>query len=157
MIYTVSEANAKIIFKINQVQINRVYDIIAACVKGFGFGMATIIIIMLYKNIFVKILFALFDGVIIYFFIDKDIQGWIYWSSHTYPVYVVFILIFMGLMVRKLLYRKPLSEKDELQKYRIKEEISNLKRSGRGKNWQDDPDKIEAVKILEKELQKLEN
>ena len=92
---------------------------VKAMAKALGYSLATFLVLVYYKNIAIKIFFALLDSAIVFIYLNKSFDIWWRYDSYVYSVYTGLILIFVGLMgtdlIKEIMNR---TEKEPNSKYK---------------------------------------
>ncbi len=154
------EANAKILWKINQVNFDNSFDVALSFAKALGYSLATVIITISYRSWCVRTLFIAIDMAVVFIYYHVTDDGWWVQASYAYPVYTGLIFLFVGqLAYKKMQTADQLKEvTSRLREKEIKEEIANLKRTGRnGTSWQTKPEIVKKINSLESELKSIKN
>jgi len=93
------------IAKISHSEIVRLYktyswqEQLQAIIMALGLSLSTIIIIIYYKHILIKLLFVALDGATIYLYLGKNYDYWWFNGSYIYSGLTVLIIFFIGTMV----------------------------------------------------------
>ncbi len=149
------EANAKILWKINQVNFNNFFDVALSLVKAFGYSLATVVIVIYYRSYFIRTLFIAIDMLVVYTYYHFNNEGWWLLASYAYPIYTGLIFGFIGHMAfeRWKVADDTKELQRELEKRKIQDEIMNLKRKGgKGQRWDQKPELVEKIAELETKL-----
>lgn len=104
IVYTLTEANAKILSFTNQVYfdfLGESSEEYLSIAKALAYSLATVIIVIYYENLFTRLLFIILDGfiVFVYHFVDKDV--WHEYSSYYYAILTALIFGFIGFIAHK--------------------------------------------------------
>ena len=169
LVLVLSEANTKIMGFTNQVSIDflgKWFEDAFPIIKAFSYSLATVIIIIYYKNIYIRLSFITLDAAIIfiYNYINSDL--WYKYSAFYYAALTALIFVFIGNIAHEKyinsggnkLTSNSINSNSELRKMELKKLIDNLKRVGRsGGTWEDYPERVEKMNEYENELLALKN
>jgi len=157
MVYTVAQANYEIILRADPIkfigekypsnteysELKRLYkeytpwENTKAIIKALGYSLATILIIIFYRSIYIKILFVLLDSAIIFIYLRENYEIWFKYGSYIYAIYTGLIILFVGLIATKLLKDE---KQDDLERNKLPKNISDAVTF-----YMDNKDKLERV------------
>lgn len=129
-------------------------------VKSFGFGIATILVIIFHQKQVVKLLFVLIDALIIFSFQYFPVEAWKEIASYIYATYTGLILGFVGFAASDI-YNRLLTtgtiarQLKKLEYYELTEEKNKLTNTGRGEKWENIPERAKRVKHINWKLENL--
>lgn len=85
-----------------------------ALAKALGYSLATLLIIIYFKNYLIKILFVCLDSTIVFVYLNKSYDVWWLYGSYIYSIYTGITLFFVGLVFTDLI--KELTQQPEKPK-----------------------------------------
>ena len=143
IIWMLTEANTQILSFIVPRIDNYSYDKFAPAGKAFAYALATVLCVLYYRQLWIKSLFILIDGALIFLYIYFPPESWSDKYSFVYAIFTMLIFAFIGNILHQfyLAHIKKREDKlilvDEVKEYKDKMAIlaDKLKKSeiGEGK------------------------
>lgn len=162
LIYNLAESYTLILLEVDQGQLtNIVYLTASSSLKAFAFALSTIMVILLYTNLFIKLPFLLLDGAVMILRYHTDKGSWINYSGYVLACGMMLSFFFLGKKFYEYYQDKIKVKPDntvlKLRRYEIAEEILKLKKRNSGNiRWDENPDILSKIETLESERNKID-